>query len=83
MGPSRLSFTLLTSCGGLSSEVVIRQVGWLDSTEGSNLKVLFLVSVTGYILRNGVVNTLLNPQPGGPGAVVSLSSHLGPVRLGQ
>ena len=62
----------------------MRQVGWLESTEGSMVKVLFVVSVTGYFLRDGVVNTMLNSQPGGPGAVVtcSLSSHLGPVWLG-
>lgn len=31
--------------------------------------------------QGGVVDPTPNPQPGGPGAVVCLSSHLGPVQL--
>lgn len=56
---------------------------WLKSTEGSMVGLLTVaVSVKGTFLRDAVVNPILNPQPGGLGAVVSLSSHLGPVPLG-
>ena len=46
LGPSRLSVVLLTS-RGLSSEVLIRPVGWLKSATGSEVVVAFIVvSVT-------------------------------------
>ena len=50
----------------LSSESVILPMGWLESTEASMVKVLFVVVfVTGCLLRDGIVNTILNPQPRG------------------
>lgn len=75
---------LLISWVGLSSEAVLVHMGWLKFPVES-LVVVFkvvAVSVTMCVFTGWVGSPTPNPQPGGPGAVFSLASHLEPARHG-
>lgn len=75
---------LLISWVGLSSEAVLVHMGWLKFPVES-LVVVFkvvAVSVTMGVFTGWVGRPTPYPQPGGPGAVFSLASHLEPARHG-
>lgn len=77
VGLGRQFVTLLTSCWWSQSEVVILQVGcavWLESTAGSVLFAIVSDTVTEwcFFLQGVDVGPTPNPQPAGPGVVLSL-----------
>lgn len=76
---------LLISWVGLSSEAVLVHMGWLKFPVEFLVAVVFkvvAVSVTMCVFTGWVGSPTPNPQPGGPGAVFSLASHLEPARHG-